>query len=209
MKMLDLFAGTKSISNTFAAHGHETFAIDWDSQHQNIDWYTDIGAITAADILERFGQPQIIWASPDCTTYSVAAISHHRRREPNGNLRPISEKAIFCDEVNKNVIKLIQDLQPKYFFIENPRGGFRKMDFIQHVPRHTTTYCQWGESRMKPTDIFSNHPDINLKPPCKNGDLCHTPAKRGARTGTQGIKGSVDRSRIPSELCEHIVRICT
>lgn len=31
---------------------------------------------------------------------------------------------------------------------------------------------------------------------------------RGSQTGTQGIKGSRDRARIPKMLCEHIVDIC-
>jgi hypothetical protein len=45
---------------------------------------------------------------------------------------------------------------------------------------------------------------------CHNGNKnCHhQPAPRGAKTGTQGLKGSVERSKIPQELCEHIVRIC-
>jgi hypothetical protein len=43
---------------------------------------------------------------------------------------------------------------------------------------------------------------------CKNGDPCHVSAPRGAKTGTQGLKGSKERSVIPAELCEHIVEIC-
>lgn len=61
---------------------------------------------------------------------------------------------------------------------------------------------------MKPTDIWTNHPDPQFKPPCKNGDPCHEPAPRGSRTGTQGRQGSVVRSLIPTELCDHIVEIC-
>ncbi len=82
------------------------------------------------------------------------------------------------------------------------------MDFVKGLPRYTVTYCQYGENRMKPTDIFTNHPEPNLKPPCKNGDKCHEPAPRGSKTGTQGIKGSINRARIPELLCEHIVDIC-
>ena len=57
--------------------------------------YADIGTITADDILKNFGRPDVIWASPDCTTYSIAAISHHRRKEDDGNLAPVSEYAKF------------------------------------------------------------------------------------------------------------------
>lgn len=81
------------------------------------------------------------------------------------------------------------------------------MDWMQWAPRYTVTYCQYGDTRMKPTDIFTNHPDPRFKPPCRNGDPCHTRAPRGARTGTQGLS-KIDRSRIPDELCDHVVSIC-
>ncbi|WP_270242251.1 hypothetical protein [Collinsella tanakaei] len=84
----------------------------------------------------------------------------------------------------------------------------RKMPWMQDLPRYTVTYCQYGDKRQKPTDIWTNHPDPQFKPPCKPGAPCHEPAPRGSRTGTQGIKASLDRSRIPSQLCEHIADIC-
>lgn len=215
MKILELFAGTRSIGKEFEAKGHEVFSIEWDEKFKDIDWHTDIGTITAEDILQRFGRPDVIWASPDCTTFSIAAISHHRKKNPvTGNLDPVSEYAKFCDAVDKNVLRLIEELQPKYYFIENPRGGMRKMSWMQGIPRYTVTYCQYendkpaNERRMKPTDIWTNHPDPKFKPMCKNGDPCHARAPRGAKTGTQGLKGSKERSVIPAELCRHIVEIC-
>lgn len=215
MKILELFAGTRSIGKEFEAKGHEVFSIEWDEKFKDIDWHTDIGTITAEDILQRFGRPDVIWASPDCTTFSIAAISHHRKKNPvTGNLDPVSEYAKFCDAVDKNVLRLIEELYPKYYFIENPRGGMRKMSWMQGIPRYTVTYCQYendkpaNERRMKPTDIWTNHPDPKFKPMCKNGDPCHARAPRGAKTGTQGLKGSKERSVIPTELCRHIVEIC-
>ena len=209
MKVLELFAGTRSISKAFEARGHETYSVEWDKDFENITLYDDINNLTVERIIEMCGgKPDVIWASPDCTTYSVAAISHHRRREDNGNLAPISEYAKFCDKTNIHVVDLIKELNPKYYFIENPRGGMRKMDFMKDLPRYTVTYCQYGDTRMKPTDIWTNHPDPNFKPACKNGMPCHVPAPRGASTGTQGIKGARDRSVIPQKLCEHVVRIC-
>lgn len=165
--------------------------------------------VTAEQIIRDFGHPDVIWASPDCTTFSVAAISHHRRKNPEtGNLDPISDYAKFCDKVDQHVLDLIRELNPTYYFIENPRGGMRKMTWMKDIPRYTVTYCQYGDTRMKPTDIWSNHPNPKFKPPCHNGDSCHTPAPRGSKTGTQGLKGSVKRSIIPAELCNHIVDIC-
>ena len=208
MKVLELFAGTRSIGKSFENKGHKVFSVEWDKQHENIDLYIDINDLTSDMVIEKFGKPDIIWASPDCTTYSIAGISHHRIKEESGNLKPISDKAKFSDETIKHVLDLIRELKPKYFFIENPRGGLRKMEFMQDINKYTVTYCQYGDFRMKPTDIFTNHSEPNFKPMCKNGDPCHVSAPRGSKTGTQGIKGKVDRSRIPEKLCDHIVSIC-
>lgn len=60
---------------------------------------------------------------------------------------------------------------------------------------------------MKPTDIWTNHPNPQFKPPCKYGASCHEAAPRGSKTGTQGLAGSVDRSRIPTRLADHIANI--
>lgn len=209
MLVLELFAGTRSIGKAFERKGHKVYSIEWDKNFENIDWYEDIGKITAQDIIERFGKPDVIWASPDCTSFSIAAISHHRKKNPEtGSLDPVSDYAKFCDQVDQNVLKLIKDLNPKYYWIENPVGGLRKMSWMQDIPyRYTTTYCQWGDKRMKPTDLFTNYPNAYF-PRCKNGDPCHEAAPRGSRTGTQGVKGTKDRSRIPDALCDYIVKLC-
>lgn len=212
--MLELFAGTRSIGKAFEKRGHEVFSVEWNKDFENIDLYADILTVTADDIIQKFGRPDVIWASPDCTTFSIAAISHHRRKNPEtGNLDPVSDYAKFCDKVDKHVLQLIRDLKPKYYFIENPRGGMRKMEWMKGLPRYTVTYCQYetdkpvSERRMKPTDIWTNHPDPHFKPMCKNGSPCHEPAPRGSKTGTQGLKGSKDRSVIPAALCDHIAEI--
>lgn len=208
MKVLELFCGTKSISKAFAARGHEVYTVDWEKGFDP-SLCVDIGTITPEQVIELCGGvPDVIWASPDCSTYSVAAISYHRKREASGNLKARTDYAMRCDSINAHVVRLIQTLQPRFWFIENPRGGFRKMDFMQGLPRYTVTYCQYGETRMKPTDIWTNHPAPGFKPPCRNGDKCHEPARRGTKAGTQKIQGAKDRSRIPDALCQHIVDIC-
>lgn len=208
MIVLDLFCGTKSVANAFEERGHTVFTVDWDERFSP-SLVADIGTLTAQDIIKLCGGvPDVIWASPDCTTYSVAAISKHRRRDLNGNLCPVSDYAKKCDEYNKHLIALIQELNPRYWFIENPRAGMRKMDFMEGLPRYTVTYCQYGERTMKPTDIWTNHPAPNFAPPCKNGDPCHEAAPRGSWTGTQALGNSKNRAVIPKLLCEHIVNIC-
>ena len=208
MKVLELFAGTRSIGKAFELRGHNVFSVEWDKRFEGIDLYADILSVTASQILELFGKPDVIWASPDCTTYSVAAISKHRRKDRDGNLTPISEYAKFCDAVNTHLVNLIKELNPTYWFIENPVGGLRKMRFMRDLPRHTVTYCQYGERRQKPTDIWTNHPNPLFKPPCTRGSKCHDAAPRGSNTGTQALKNAIEKSKIPLDLCNHIVDIC-
>ena len=209
MVVLDLFCGTKSVANAFEARGHKVFTVDWDKQFKPT-LAADIGTLTAADIINLCGGvPDVIWASPDCSTFSVAAISKHRRKnKETGNLEPISEYAKFCDAVDQNVLKLINELKPRFYFIENPRAAMRKMEWMQGLPRYTVTYCQYGENRMKPTDIWTNHPNPQFKPPCKNGAACHDAAPRGSQTGTQSLKNAKEKGVIPEMLCQHIVDIC-
>jgi site-specific DNA-cytosine methylase len=209
LKLLELFAGTRSIGRAFEQLGHEVYSIDWDDRFENIDWCIDINEVRAEDILRRFGVPDVIWASPDCTSYSIAAISKHRFKDENGYLKPKSEYAGRCDETNIHVLNLIGSLNPKYYFIENPRGGMRKTEFMEGIPRYTITYCQYGDKRMKPTDIWTNHPNPAFKALCKNGAPCHEAAPRGSKTGTQGVKSSILRAIIPEGLCRHIASICS
>ena len=145
MKVLELFAGTRSIGKAFEARGHEVYSVEWDKQFENIDLYEDILKVQADDILKNFGRPDVIWASPDCSSYSIAAISHHRKQDENGNLSPVSDYAKFCDRVNQHMLCLILALSPKYWFIENPRGGATQNGFYERI---TTIYRNllsvWG-----------------------------------------------------------------
>lgn len=206
-KVLELFAGTRCISKEFEKNGAEVYTVEWDKSFDGISLYADVQYLTVEDVFNLCnGKPNVIWASPDCTTYSLAAISHHRIKV-NGVIAAKSEYAMKCYMVNSNLIKLISVINPDYWFIENPRGCLRKMLFMQGLPRYTVTYCQYGDDRMKPTDIWTNHPNPQFKPPCHYGDKCHIATPRGSRTGTQGLKNSKERSKIPVELCKHIVKI--
>ena len=216
MILLELFAGTRSISKAFEKQGWTTYSVEWDKKFTDISLYADISTLTADQVIELCGAaPTVIWASPDCATYSVAGIGYHRR-VILGKITPISDYAKFCDKTNTHLLELIAELKPKYFFIENPRGALRKMSFIRErertgfMKRYTVTYCQYGDFRQKPTDIWTNHPDPCFKKPCKQGDKCHEASPRhNWKTGTQSLRGSMERARIPPDLCDHIVKICT
>ena len=203
-KVLELFAGSRSIGKVADELGYEVFSVDINN-FEGIDLVKDIEFLTKEDIPFI---PDVIWASPPCTTYSIAAIGHHRDMG-----KPKTDFAAKSDRLVLNTLKLIKEYNCKYF-IENPRGYLRKMDFMLGIPKTTVWYCTYGDTRAKPTDIWSNHIyslfNVNGWKPraiCFNGNTnCHhQPAPRGSRTGTQGMKNNYERSKVPYELCKEIL----
>tara|TARA_R100000278_G_C5443888_1_gene154694 strand:+ start:105 stop:725 length:621 start_codon:yes stop_codon:yes gene_type:complete len=199
MKTLELFAGSRSFSKVAEQLGHEVYTSD-NQDFEKIDQVCDIFDF---DIDKLPYAPDMIWTSPPCTSFSVASIGHHWNKDNT----PKTEKAELGVAIVKKTIDIIEQLQPKYWFIENPRGKLRKLDFMQDFPRKTVTYCSYGDMRMKPTDIWTNY-DFTTRPMCFNGnkDCHHERAPRGSKTGTQGLKNDYLRSQIPPALFEDIFK---
>src|SRR3982750_3486288 len=104
MKMLELFAGTRVMADEFQKRDCEVFTIEINELFPNHSLYADILSVTSEDILRSFGRPDFIWASPVCTSYSIAAISKHRRKEANGSLSPVSEYAKYSDQMVQHTL---------------------------------------------------------------------------------------------------------
>lgn len=144
---------------------------------------------------------------PALYPFSVAAIGKNWTKDGDNYIAK-NTRADFGLELVKKTIQIIEALKPTYFFIENPRGMLRKMPIMADLNRQGVTYCQYGDTRMKPTDIWTNSTKWNPRPMCKNGDACHIAAPRGSSTGTQGLKGAYERSKIPQDLCLEILKSC-
>ena len=202
MKILELFCGTKSFSNVAEEYGHRTFTIDVVEGFEP-DLCKDILQLEISDIPFK---PDFIWASPPCKTFSVASISHHWKGGKCAYIPKTKECKIGLELLNKT-LNIINLLNPTYYIIENPRGVMRKIGIMRDLNKNTVTYCQYGDDRMKPTDLWNNIYHWKSREMCKNGDSCHQSAPRGSRTGTQGRENSKERSRVPRELCEEILEV--
>jgi len=200
LQIIELFSGTESFSKVARERGHRTFTIDNDPIFKS-DLIKDINEVNVSDIPFK---PDIIWASPPCQCFSVASIGKNWDK----NYKPKNKNTEEAINLIKKTLQLIKELNPKYYFIENPRGMLRKMPMMEKYDKVTVTYCQYGDDRMKPTDIWTNCNDWKPKSPCKNGMTCHISAPRGSRTGTQGLKNAIERARVPSEICLEIIKYC-
>ena len=203
--MFDFFAGTGSSTRAFADAGDTVITFELDP-HFDATHTVDIMDIEVQDLFDLYGQPDFVWASPPCTAFSVASIGHHWGGGV-GAYVPKTEAARYNQLLVQKTLMLIDELEPKRgWLMENPRGVLRKLPPVANVPRVTITYCQYGDDRMKPTDLWGNVPGWEPRPTCKNGDSCHVAAPRGSRTGTQGRAGAKERSMIPYELGAEIRR---
>jgi hypothetical protein len=222
MKVLELFAGSRSFSKVAEEMGMETFTVDI-HPFEKIDLVIDILDLDNELLMKKLFEKGIdnidcVWASPPCQAFSVMQIGRNWHHDHT----PKTEKAKQSIKIVQKTLDIIKFLKPDFFFIENPRGKLRKLDVVKGIPRTTVTYCQYGENRMKPTDIWSNfileeHPLLNLdnkeqgwKPRkmCKNGMPCHEAAPRGCATGTRNSKNAYERSIVPHQLCREILESC-
>lgn len=204
MKLLELFAGSRSVGSVAKDLGYEVFSTDINN-FEGIDYVVDI---LEFDFRKIPFKPDVIWASPPCTSFSVASLGHHWEYTGNKTHFPKTDSAKLGMRLVLRTLDIIDHFKPKYWFMENPRGILRKLPIVKDLKRQTVTYCQYGDERMKPTDIWTNSDVWVPRPMCKNGDSCHVSAPRGSRTGTQGRKGAYERSKIPSELCLEILKSC-
>ena len=208
MNVLELFAGSCTFSNEAKELGYKTYTSDY-KQFNNIDYVVDI---LEFDVLKVPFKPDLIWASPPCTYFSVASIGKHWNKDHT----PKSNNALIGVKYVQKTIDIINYFKPKYWYIENPRGKLRKLDVVKGLEKATIWYCQYGDTRAKPTDIWSNNIKSIYNPngwqprkQCFNGNKnCHhQPAPRGSQTGTQGLKGNYERSKLPIELCKEILEL--
>jgi len=203
--MIELFAGSARMAQTFRAAGFETFTVDIEElsrdPERQIDLIADVLSLQAEDLPSN---PHVVWASPPCTAYSFA-----RNKDPAFSSigMPLGDEALEANRLVQHTLHLIGQLEPTYWFMENPLGHLAKQPFMRYYMRRNVNYCQYGEPVKKPTHIWGTHP-IHWVP---KGHCHHT--NHGGHI-TDGKKGGAfqyvipkkDRALLPQALCDEVVK---
>ncbi len=107
------------------AHGHETTTIDKDAALLP-DYTVDVLTVDTrlVGIVDR--AVDILWASPPCEGFSVTVIGRNWNRDHT----PKTDSARLGESILRKTLDMIEAIQPKWWFIENPRGKMRRMPYM-------------------------------------------------------------------------------
>lgn len=201
--LLELFCGTHSVGKVAESMGWEVVSLDW-REETNATLTQDIMTFSSEDFVRKYGKPDVIWASPDCTQYSriLNTMPHIKRDLKTSNA------------MVRKVLSVIDELKPAFHFIENPATGLLKnQTFMKQIPRREVSYCRYGFGCKKSTLIFGTIQRLRLRRCITADGLCEEKQKYGRHLqiiGDNSVKqmSKTDRLRIPSALIEHILGSC-
>ena len=203
--LLELFSGTGSIGRVFRDNGWTVTSVDLEAKFEP-DICCDVLELTPEMIGTR---PDLVWASPPCTHYSMARAAAKTPRDLEGS-----------DKLVQKVLDLV-DFYGAPFFMENPWGLLRHRPVVEGIPMRVIDYCKYNDGdhphkARKRTCIWTNTTWTPARALCKKDcGFCegnkHTDyAQRGPRNGRLGHSlGQLYAipKALPQELCEASARI--
>ena len=195
---VELFSGSGHISEVAATCGYKTVTIDIEGKF-NPDIRIDIANLRATQLPNTV---DVVWASLPCTVYSILNIPNQWDKISLGWRQyyyiPKTKKAIAALRILTKTILLIKQLNPIFYFIENPRGALRHMPQMKFVPyRRTVSYADYGFKVYKPTDIFTNCQ--HFQPTEIRGAVGQTFEQQ-----VQDLSGNYERSLVPPDLIRYL-----
>jgi site-specific DNA-cytosine methylase len=175
LNIVEIFSGSGTFSSECKKRGHNTFSVDF-RRRKGVcepDLKKNVIDLTPADIPLR--PVHILWMSFPCTTFTNAAGAFHYK----GQLA-LTDISVAHIELFRKSIKLIEELKPVYFFIENPTGKLRYFKLMTDFLAKNggmikqITMSSYGFPTTKPTDVFTNALDIQFLPmdPYGRGAKC-------------------------------------
>jgi len=217
-RLLELFCGTKSAGKVFSENGYEVISLDFNPKF-NATHTEDI--LTWDYTIYPSDHFEVIWASPDCKTWSLATGGKYRRKDNIYGLNnEYQNEADLGNNMVLRVIEILKYFNCKAWFIENPRGLLQYFPPLQEFIKETYSnkslvyygnYNDWG--LIKPTNIWSNLQLWDNEPkPIMNADKYtlkyHTYDGRMKRFyKSYSFKDTEERSKIPSDLIQRLFNL--
>jgi site-specific DNA-cytosine methylase len=140
MKLLDLFAGTGSITSVAKELGFDVISLD-----------RDMPADINCDIMDWDYKTypnkyfDIIWASPPCTEYSITKTTGIRDIEG-------------ANKIVQRTLDILEYVEPKFWIIENPQTGLLKDQLCMWgLPFKEMDSCKYGMPYRKRTRLVWNN----------------------------------------------------
>ncbi len=205
-KLLEIFCGTKSISNVFEKNGWQTYTVDIDAKYKPTE------CINILDFdYKKFDKHYFnhIHFSPDCRYMSQNQQTWYGRLKGRGDDKYLFTKELHVEKLNESdkllykVNEIINYFEDNTFTIENPyHTKFNNIinRNILNYPYEIVDYCMYNYPIQKPT-VFINNFDLKLKRCDKTHN--HVPYKKYCGGGNSP-KDKV--YQIPKELCEKIFK---
>ena len=204
-RLLELFCGTKSIGREFEAGGWDVTSVDLEPTFQP-DICCNVLDLTPEMIGEA--APDLIWASPPCTHYSMARTTAKTPRDLEGS-----------DKLVQKVLDLAAHYRCPFFF-ENPLGLLRTRPVVQGIPMRLVDYCKYNDGdhahrARKRTCIWTNTQWEPRRPLCKKDcgycdeqgrhlDYAQRVASNGRPKHSLTQLYAIPRA-LPRELCEYMM----
>jgi len=206
-RLLDLFTGSGSVAKVAKELGYEVVTLDIDPRCK---------PTIVADVLYwdyRVFAPNhfdVIWCSIPCETFSAARRSNIGRKV-KGEIMTPETLTRDTEQIGVPILRKTQEileyLNPKVWFIENPYSGSMK-SYIEQPPT-VFDYCMFGFGYRKRTAIWSNQTLRNCL--CDKSHLVngrHAQIAIGSNKHQQGQGGGSSkhvRYAIPRDLLVYLL----
>lgn len=197
---VELFSGNADITKRLnEVDGVICYSFDWEPSFKP-HFVKDLSKTTYKELCKIVGSKiDFIWASPDCTTYSVAAQLRHRYKGGS----PKSDYAFYCDALNANLWSNVLLCSGVPFIVENPRGFYRSRPFAAKSFTRTVLYSTYGAETPKPTDLFFNDFSLNNYINfAKDNFRCPRTFKKGVNLSNK--HGFLSRCKMPPKLLDDL-----
>ena len=187
-RLLELFSGTKSVSNVAKALGWETISLDIDPKF-GPDWCMDIMDFDQTQFPKNHFD--FVWASPDCRAYSSA--------RTNAKI-PRDEAMAASDKLVAKTLQIISHFGCAYC-IENPATSrLWKRDVADGLQCVTASYCCHDDYKYKKNTKFASN-FLGKLPVCPGVGLCPQMVdKKHIEHAQRGSGGAMPREHTTDEL---------